>query len=75
MTVHGTVVKGQVVLDEPGALPDGTRVQVTAEKREGPTIQGKPTLLSLLKLVATAKDLPADFSAQHDHYLHGTPKR
>jgi hypothetical protein len=43
MTVHGTVVKGQVVLYEPGALPDGTRVQVTAEKREGPTSQGKPT--------------------------------
>ena len=20
-------------------------------------------------------DLPADFAAQHDHYIHGTPKR
>jgi len=66
MTLHGTVVNGKIVLDERAPLPDGTRVEVTVQE---------PTLLSLLKLAGTAKDLPADFGAQHDHYLHGTPKR
>jgi hypothetical protein len=26
-------------------------------------------------LVGLLNGLPADFSAQHDHYIHGTPKR
>ena len=30
---------------------------------------------ALLKLVGTAGGLPEDMAAQHDHYLHGTPKR
>lgn len=70
VTLQGTIVKGAIVLDEPAQLPDGARVEVTV-KEAGP----KPTLLSLLKLAGTAKDLPADFAAQHDHYIHGTPKR
>jgi len=30
---------------------------------------------SLLELAGTAEGLPADLAEQHDHYLHGTPKR
>ena len=30
---------------------------------------------NLLKLAGIARDLPEDFAAQHDHYIHGTPKR
>lgn len=30
---------------------------------------------SLLELAGTAEGLPPDFAEQHDHYLHGTPKR
>jgi hypothetical protein len=32
---------------------------------------------AMLKLAARARDsgLPPDFSEQHDHYIHGTPKR
>ena len=29
----------------------------------------------LLEVAGTADDLPANFSANHDHYLYGTPKR
>jgi hypothetical protein len=29
----------------------------------------------LLELAGKAKGLPADMAEQHDHYLHGTPKR
>ena len=30
---------------------------------------------ALLELAGTAPNLPADFARNHDHYLHGTPKR
>ena len=29
----------------------------------------------LLALAGAAKGLPEDFAANHDHYLHGLPKR
>jgi len=29
----------------------------------------------LSKLSGTIKDWPSDFAANHDHYLHGLPKR
>jgi hypothetical protein len=30
---------------------------------------------ALLALAGSAHELPADFAHQHDHYLHGTPRR
>jgi hypothetical protein len=35
----------------------------------------KPTLAGLLKYAGVLPDMPADFAEQHDHYIHGTPKR
>jgi hypothetical protein len=29
----------------------------------------------LLKYSGIVKDMPPDFAAEHDHYIHGTPKR
>jgi hypothetical protein len=71
MTLDGTVRDGIIVLDNGVQIPDGTRVQVVVA--DG--VVEPPTLLSLLKLAGAAKGLPADFAAQHDHYIHGTPKR
>jgi len=71
MSLEGTMLNGEVVLDEPATLPDGTRVEVV----EKPAAAAKPTLLSLLKLAGTARNLPADFAAENDHYIHGTPRR
>lgn len=70
MTLEGTVSNGVVVLDQPGALPDGTRVQVLVAAEEK-----KPALAGLLKFAGILQDLPSDFAEQHDHYIHGTPKR
>jgi hypothetical protein len=28
-----------------------------------------------LEVAGTAEGLPPDFAAEHDHYIHGTPKR
>jgi hypothetical protein len=70
MSFEGTVVNGTVVFDGPPP-PDGTRVEVSVKPAEAP----KPTLLGLMKLAGTIKDMPADFAAEHDHYIHGTPRR
>jgi hypothetical protein len=71
MTLKGTVVNGAIVFDPPHALPEGARVEVTIAE----PVQEAPTLAFLLKYAGTLNDLPSDFAAQHDHYIHGTPKR
>ena len=71
MSFDGTIIDGKVVLDGPVGVPNGTRVEVTVKADNG----SKPTLLNLLSLAGIAPDLPADFAVEHDHYIHGTPKR
>jgi hypothetical protein len=44
MTHRGHVKNGVVVLDDPKALPDGTRVSVTLRKRMTKTTKRKKTL-------------------------------
>jgi hypothetical protein len=71
MTYRGHIENGAVVLDEPAPLPDGVKVRVEPEESEG-----ERTLAERLKdVVGILKGLPSDFAAQHDHYIHGTPKR
>ena len=87
MDILGEVSDGVVVLKDPKALPDGTVVRVEAvpsvepseapgpsdaeeERKEGPTIWDK-----LHDLAGTAKGLPSDLARNHDHYLHGLPKK
>jgi hypothetical protein len=71
MTLVGTIKNGVVVLDNAPPLADGTRVQVLLPAET----ESAPTLSNLLKLAGTVNDLPADMAEQHDHYLHGTPRR
>lgn len=76
MTLEGTIQNGVVILDQGGAqIPDGTRVEVVV--RELPEQQkNKGTLRDrLLGLAGTVDDLPADMARNHDHYIHGAPKR
>ena len=71
MSFEGTIVNGTVVPDEPTGLAEGTRVEFVVKKPE----PEKPTLLGLMKLAGVIKDAPPDWAAEHDHYIHGTPKR
>jgi hypothetical protein len=71
MTIDGIVRNGTIELEQGAMLPEGTRVKVVAEPVD---VEARPTLLSLLKLAGIAKGLPEDFAAQHDHYIHGTPR-
>jgi hypothetical protein len=72
MTCVGTVADGKVVLPPGVVLPDGMQVEVTpvitarerAEFTEG-----------LLRIAGKVSNLPADLAANHDHYLHGHPRK
>ena len=84
MTYRGMVKGGIVVLDAANSLPDGTEVTVAPvndsndsrrdESSSQPSVWDK-----MLELGRSAEskpcDLPADLAANHDHYLHGLPKR
>lgn len=70
MTLEGTVQNGIVVLEKGCNVPDGTHVQVIL-----PEAKEQPTFLNLLEFAGCMPDMPADFAAQHDHYIHGTPKK
>jgi hypothetical protein len=71
MTLQGTVLNGAIVLDSSHQVPDGTRVQVIVPE----DATKKPTLAGLLDVAGTVNDLPSDMALNHDHYLHGHPKK
>jgi hypothetical protein len=72
-TYTGQVQNGVIVFDEgTPPLPEGARVHVEVAEVQ----QDLAALRDLLLSVAgKARDLPSDLAAQHDHYLHGQPKR
>ena len=63
------------MLGQSPSLPDGERVEVELKPLSHAEPAEKPTLTGLLKFAGVLSDLPADFAAEHDHYIHGTPKR
>ena len=72
MTYKGHVQNGVVVLDEPVSLPEGAEVRVEPlEKEDG----FRALREGLLKLAGTVKGMPPDMARNHDHYLHGAPKK
>lgn len=79
MTYKGKVTNGTVVLPPDADIPEGTEVEVTpvsspsnsrGEPRENPTLYD-----TLSNFVGIFKGLPPDLAENHDHYIHGTPKR
>lgn len=73
MSFEGTFTNGTVVFSEPPALEEGAVVEVVAKKKNPE--EPKPTFLGLMKLAGSIKDGPADWAEEHDHYIHGTPRR
>ena len=78
MTYPGTVRNGVVVLPDGVALPEGVEVDVVVRTSEP---EGRPAGVGamLAELARRAETqpcaLPADLAENHDHYLHGRPKR
>lgn len=68
MTAH--VRNGRIELDEPVTLPEGAEVDVVVVEKEEPTL-----LERMAPFVGMLDGLPSDFARNHDHYLHGQPKK
>ena len=71
MVYRGHVRGGVVVFDPEVQLPDGIEVRIE------PILEAtRKTLAEQLgDLIGSVPDLPTDMAHQHDHYLHGAPKR
>ena len=79
MTYQGHFQNGVIVLDEPVNLPDGAKVRVelitdgAAGRKTG---VGEETQFEHYEsIIGAIDDLPEDFAGEHDHYIHGTPKK
>ena len=74
-TYTGQVQNGVIVLDEgTPPLPEGTRLRI--EPIPSPTSgRGRTLAERLASVIGKAEGLPTDLADQHDHYLHGQPKR
>jgi hypothetical protein len=78
MTINGHVENGKIVLDDAVPLAEGMRVRVEllGSAAEQPAEESIPTLNERYKsFIGIVDDLPPDFARDHDHYLHGHPKK
>ena len=78
MVYRGTVKNGIVVFDDDATPGDGVRVTIQPLEDTEAAEQPSPKSLAnnLLKLAGIAgPGLPTDLARNHDHYLHGLPKR
>ena len=74
MTCKGRVKNGVVVLEEGVSLPEDAEVniEVVGQDKPGPP----PSWAEVFKdVIGSVDDLPPDMARNHDHYIHGTPKR
>jgi hypothetical protein len=71
MSFQGHIENGVAIFDEPTSLPDGMKVRIVPV-----TDHSRKTLAERFKnIIGAAQELPKDMAENHDHYLHGTPKR
>ncbi|MGI6415450.1 MAG: hypothetical protein ACOX1P_07245 [Thermoguttaceae bacterium] len=76
MAYRGRVKNGVVVFEQGTSLPEGTLVRIEAVRSAGePPTEGPTLAEQFADVIGTVPDLPPDMAAQHDHYLHGAPKR
>jgi hypothetical protein len=79
MVYRGTIKGGVVILPAGVALPEGAEVLVSLPDQPPGDAAGAAIWQKLAELGRWAEtvptDLPADLAANHDHYLHGLPRR
>jgi hypothetical protein len=79
MVVQGTVHNGVAVPATGQTLPEGADVTIIVnaphDAEPGSGADGDTIGKRLMKFAGTATSLPSDMAEQHDHYIHGTPKR
>ncbi|MDR3403660.1 MAG: hypothetical protein P4L99_14270 [Chthoniobacter sp.] len=59
----------------PVHVPDGTQVEIIVSEEEKAAPETGSFFATIQDLVGSVDGLPEDFAAEHDHYIHGTPKR
>jgi len=76
MSYRGKVTNGVVVLEH-AALPEGTAVEVQPIGKRPAKRRKAPLTLSekLLRWAGRGQGLPPDLACNHDHYLHGRPRK
>ena len=72
MSYMGEVKNGVIVLEGEVSLAEGTRVRIEPIEEVAPP---SPLVVQLLDWAGKGKDLPEDLAENHDHYLHGQPRR
>ena len=71
MTFRGHFKDGVIVLDEKPDLAEGVEVRVEIIEE-----MSRPVLSERFKdVIGKAEGLPSDFAENHDHYIHGAPKK
>ena len=82
MTYTGTIRRGVVVLDGVATLNEGDRVVVrplndaaSVNNAEPPTAPESTLYEQFKDFIGICDGLPPDMAENHDHYIHGTPKR
>lgn len=79
MTYHGHIENGVVVLEGGADLPEGLAVEVRAASVSVESEEEGVRPLSFhdryRSFIGMGDDLPTDMAENHDHYLHGAPKR
>ena len=60
----------------PVHVPDGTQVEVVLPPETAPTeFESAGSFFDTVRNLVGSVEGPADWAAEHDHYIHGTPKR
>lgn len=79
MTYRGRVRNGVVVLEPGVRLREGmdVRVEPVEEMQEAApgSQEARQLREGLLSFSGAIKEGPSDLARNHDHYLHGTPRR
>jgi hypothetical protein len=79
MSYIGTVSHGVVVLPSDAKLQEGAKVRVQSlparRRKRRPNRSAASLSGILLTFAGKAKRLPKDIARNHDHYLHGLPRK
>lgn len=82
MSIIGRVMNGVVVLPPGAPFPEGTEVKIESLRLGDGIATGELTAEAaaneadqLAGMSAQTSGLPPDLALNHDHYLHGLPKR
>jgi hypothetical protein len=79
MTYRGRVKNGVVVPEAGVRLPEGMDVRIEPVSESETTVPETPEVQELreglLLFSGVVTEGPSDLARNHDHYLHGTPRR